>query len=202
MNMQDESCEQRRTIVRFKSRPKGLTLLEVLIAMFIFLVGIVGVLAAMPTGINSALWVIFQDSAINLSHSKFSEFRRDRVDPAVDLIATAGGYLPTASGAPIPGKQEGYNTTGAPWRDFAHDPGDAYQYYDNIENYEWMVDVADVDNGAPPGSDPQPPPGYLYPVNSAGASSIGLKKVTITVRMKHTTRQMKFSQLMFAYGPL
>src|SRR5471030_2484590 len=87
----------------------GLTLLEVMIAMFIFLVGIVGVLAAMPTAVSSATAVIFQDCAIHLSHSKFAEFRRDRADPAVDLQPSSGGYLPNGSGPYTPGKQEPYN---------------------------------------------------------------------------------------------
>jgi prepilin-type N-terminal cleavage/methylation domain-containing protein len=198
------------SILNLRGRPKGLTLLEVMIAMFIFLVGIVGVLAAMPTGINSALWVIFQDSAINLSHSKFAEFRRDRADPGggpqPNLTATAGGYLP-ASGVYTPGFQEPPNTSpmeadNIQWRDFAHNPGEPYQYYDNISGYEWKVVVTDMDNGVPPVTDPQPPAGYLYPVNSGAASPIGLKKVSVVIRMKSTTRQMKFSQLMFAWGQL
>ena len=186
---------------------KGLTLLEVMIAMFIFMVGIVGVLAAMPTGINSALWVIFQDSAINLAHSKLSEFRRDRVDPAVDLKPMAGGYLPSSAGHSVPGMQEGTNTSpvdadGIPWRDFDHNPGDPYQYYDNITGYEWKVVVTDMANGSPPAGDPQPPLNYFFPINSAATSPIGLKKVSVTIRMRNTTREMRFSQLMFAYGQL
>ena len=49
-----------------RRRARGMTLMEVLIALFIFMVGIVGVLAALPTGVNAATWVIFQDAAIHL----------------------------------------------------------------------------------------------------------------------------------------
>lgn len=189
--------------VRFRKR--GLTLLEVMIAMFIFLVGIVGVLAAMPTGINSALWVVFQDASIHLAHSKFAEFRRDRVDPAVDLIATSGGYLPTG-GVYVPGTQEPPNVgtgDGDPWRDFAHNPGDPYQYFDDIQKYEWRVEVADVDQGnGGATAQPQAPAGFFYPTNVNTASSIGLKRVSVTIRMKGTSRELRFSQLMFAYGQL
>ena len=178
----------------------GLTLLEVLIAMFIFLVGIVGVLAAMPTGINSATWVIFQDSAIHLSHSKFAEFRRDRVDPAVQLQTAPGGYLP-ASSTLVAGQQEPYNSSGAPWRDFAHGPGDTYQYFDDIDRYEWKVDATQqIDNG--PGSGDVPlPADYTFPTNSNN-SARGLFRVDVTIRMKQTTREMRFTQFMYAYGQL
>lgn len=185
---------------RNRRNTKGLTLLEVLIAMFIFLVGIVGVLAAMPTGVNSALWVIFQDSAIHLSHSKFAEFRRDRADPAIDLKPTPGGYLPT-TGAYVPGNQEPFNTSGDPWRDFAHNPGDPYQYFEDISRYEWSVDATkQVDNGAGTGDVPAPV-GYFYPTN-VPVSNIGLYRVDLNVRMRGTTRVMRFTQYMFAYGKL
>ena len=180
--------------------PRGLTLLEVMIAMFIFLVGIVGVLAAMPTGINSATWVIFQDSAIHLSHSKFAEFRRDRVDPAVHLQPSAGGYLPS-NPVYVPGNQEIYNTDGAPWRDFAHGPGDPYQYFEDIDRYEWCVDATQlVDNGAGTGDIPVPA-AFFYPTYTNN-SRIGLFRVDVTIRMKSTTRQMRFTQYMFSYGQL
>src|SRR5262249_45172953 len=136
---------------------RGLTLVETLIAMFIFLIGIVGVLAAMPTGVNSAIWVIFQDAAIHLAHSKFAEFRRDRVDPAVDLVASGSGYLPNSAGPGVPGAQEGFNNEGDPWRDFAHSPGDTYQYFDDIWKYEWKIEVSDVDAGS--GTSPVAPAG-------------------------------------------
>jgi type II secretory pathway pseudopilin PulG len=188
---------------------KGLTLLEVIIAMFIFLVGIVGVLAAMPTGINSASWVIFQDCAIHLAHSKFSEFRRDRIDPTVagtdnpaaHLAPTPNGYLPTTTPY-VPGNQEPFNTSGDPWRDFAHQPGQPYQYFDDIDRYEWCVSATQqVDNGAGSGDVPVPAK-FSFPTNVATTSNIGLFKVDITVRMKGTTRQMRFSEYFFSYGQL
>lgn len=191
-----------------KSMTKGLTLLEVLIAIFIFAIGIGGVLAALPTGINSATWVIFQDSAIHLAHSKFAEFRRDRADPGngpqPNLTPTAGGYLPTG-GSYVPGNQEPFNSTtgdGDPWRDFASKPGEPYQYFEDISRYEWKVEVSEADNGPGSAGDAQAATGYNFPVNSNVASTINLKRVSVTIRMKGTTRQMRFSQLMFPYGQL
>ncbi len=184
-------------------RPRGLTLLEVIIAMFIFLIGIVGVLAAMPTGINSATWVIFQDSAIHLAHSKFAEFRRDRVDPAVQLNPTPGGYLPTTTPY-MAGNQEPFNSEGDPWRDFAHNAGDPYQYFEDIDRYEWCVDATHaIDNGI--GSTDVPlPANFFFPTNVApgGVSRIQLYRVDITIRMKSTTRQMRFTQYLYSYGQL
>jgi prepilin-type N-terminal cleavage/methylation domain-containing protein len=194
----------------YRRKPNGLTLIEVMIAMFIFLVGIVGVLAAMPTGVNSALWVIFQDSAIHLSHSKFAEFRRDRIDPAVDLVPTANGYLPTNT-AYVPGNQEPYNTgtgDGDPWRDFAHNPAgtggvpDPYQYFEDIDRYEWKVETSPVDNGPGAAGDVQAAPGFYFPADAKANPTLNLMKVSITIRAKGTTRQMRFSQLMMAYGKL
>jgi prepilin-type N-terminal cleavage/methylation domain-containing protein len=187
---------------RYRRAPRGLTLLEIMIAMFIFLVGIVGVLAAMPTGINSATWIVFQDAAIHLAHSKFAEFRRDRVDPATALNPSAGGYLPSGSGSYTPGNQEPINSSGAPWRDFASAPGQTYQYFDDITRYEWRVDTADVDNGA--GGTPAAPPNYFFPKTApgGGGGSLNLKLVSITIRMKNTTREMRFSQYMYSYGAL
>ena len=186
--------------VTHRHRLKGLTLLEVLIAMFIFLIGIVGVLAVMPTGINSATWVIFQDSAIHLAHSKFAEFRRDRVDPTVQLQPVSGGYLPT-SGAFVPGNQEPFNVSGSPWRDFLHTPGATYQYFKDVDRYEWKVAATQqVDNGAGNGDVPLPA-GYFFPTGAA-SSAIGLWRVDLTIRMKSTTRQMRFTQYMFDCGQL
>ena len=182
----------------------GLTLLEVMIAMFIFLVGIVGVLAAMPTAVSSATAVIFQDCAIHLAHSKFAEFRRDRIDPAVDLNPSAGGYLPNGGGTYAPGKQEPYNTDPADpyqWRDFASAPAQTYQYFDDIWKYEWRVESGLVDLGA--GTVPAAPAGMFFPVNVNTANpQFPLYRVSIVIRLKHTTREMKFTQYMYAYGPL
>jgi type II secretory pathway pseudopilin PulG len=192
----------------YRRSSAGLTLLEVIIAMFIFLVGIVGVLAAMPTGINSATWVIFQDCAIHLAHSKFAEFRRDRIDPTpagtdnpvAHLVPTPGGYLPT-TGTYVAGNQEPFNTSGDPWRDFAHQPGQPYQYFEDIDRYEWSVSATQqVDNGNGTGDVPLGT-NFFYPTN-VGNSQIGLYKVDITIRMKGTTRQMQFSQYFFSYGQL
>jgi len=199
------TLEIRNIVVKPRSlRPRGLTLLEVIIAMFIFLIGIVGVLAAMPTGINSATWVIFQDSAIHLAHSKFAEFRRDRVDPAVDLKPSAGGYLPTNTPY-VAGKQEPFNTDGDPWRDFAHSSvtGDPYQYFEDIDRYEWSVDATQaVDNGKGVAGDVPVPANFYFPANTGTTSLIQLYRVDINIRMKGTTRQMRFTQYMYSYGQL
>lgn len=172
-----------------QSRPRsrhGLTLLEVIIAMFIFLVGIVGVLAAMPSGVNSALWVIFQDASLHLAHSKFAEFRRDRVDPTTDLLV--GSAYMTA-------RQEPVNSSGTPWHDFASAPGQTYQYFDDIGRYEWSLDLADVYAGS--GTLPVAPAGTFYP--DKGGNPLNLKRVTVIVRMKGTTREFRFTQYMTAY---
>ena len=182
----------------------GLTLLEVMIAMFIFLVGIVGVLAAMPTGVNSATSVIFQDCAIHLAHSKFAEFRRDRIDPAIDLTPSAGGYLSNGTGPFVPGKQEPYNTEPPDpfqWRDFASAPGQTYQYFDDINKYEWRVETGNVNMGT--GTSPVAPAGTFFPVNVATANAqFPLYRVSVVIRLRRTTREMKFTQYMYAYGPL
>lgn len=163
-----------------------MTLLEVIIAMFIFLVGIVGVLAAMPSGVNSALWVIFQDASLHLAHSKFAEFRRDRVDPNTDLV-TGSAYMTS--------RQEPVNSSGAPWHDFASAPGDTYQYFDDIGRYEWSLDTDNVCAGS--GNVPKAPPGTFYPDKSG--NPLNLKRVTLIVRMKGTTREFRFTQYMTAY---
>jgi len=180
---------------RLKSR--GMTLLEVMIAMFIFLVGIVGVLAAIPSGINSAEWIIFQDAAIHLAHSKFSEFRRDRVDPATDL--PSGGvsaYLDTRHGKP--------DADG--WRCFVYDnPGDAnsfdnaaYKYFDDIHRYIWRIEQAQQYVSAASSAPPNPPAGHLGPVSSP-ATAVGVYKITVYVRMKGTSREFRFNQYFVKY---
>lgn len=171
---------------RLRASRRGITLLEVIISMFIFLVGIVGVLAAMPAGVNSAIWVIFQDASLHLAHSKFSEFRRDRVDPVADLI-NGSAYMAA--------KQEPNNSSGAPWHDFASAPGQTYQYFDDITRYEWSIDSGDVFAGS--GAVPKAPAGTFYP-DKAG-NPINLKRITVVVRMKGTTREFRYTQYMVAY---
>lgn len=170
---------------------RGMTLLEVLIAMFIFMVGIVGVMAAIPSGITSAEWVIFQDASLHLVHSKFSEFRRDRIDPPIDLT---GPYLTSKHGK---AKANG-------WREFLYEnPADAnafdndtYKYFDDVQRYEWTVEVSSVSAGV--AGTPAPPPNMLAPTSGAG-TPIGLTKVVIRIRMKGTTREFRFTQYMFKY---
>jgi len=176
---------------------RGLTLLELLMAIFIFMVGIMGVLMALPTGTNAASWVIFQDAAIHLSQSKFAEFRRDRVDPSVDL-ADGSGYMngigTTASGKPA-GKQEPLKGNG--WRDFAHtNPTDTYYHFDDITRYEWKVDqsvLKSVGAGAAGA-----PAGHLAP-QFGGGNALDLYSVTIVVHMKGTTREFRYTQYMLKY---
>ena len=178
---------------------RGLTLMEVLIALFIFMVGIVGVVAAIPTGVTSAEWVIFQDASIHLAHSKFAEFRRDRVSPATDLL-TSSAYMDTNHGT--------LNTSpGAIWRDF-YDPAatysnkDAFKYFDDINRYEWTVELAEVyqeafATTAPAGT--TPPAGTYKAPSSTGGINIGLKRVAVVVHMKGTKREFRFTQYMCAY---
>ncbi|MCW8131913.1 MAG: prepilin-type N-terminal cleavage/methylation domain-containing protein [Planctomycetota bacterium] len=175
-------------------RARGMTLLEVMIAMFIFLVGIVGVLAAIPSGIHSAEWVIFQDAAIHLAHSKFGEFRRDRVDPNADLIM--GGAYMNKHGTARPGG----------WRDFHYKnssdalsfDNETYKYFDDIERYEWRLEGGTQYVGASSSEQPAPPAGCLAPVAGSG-TDVGLYKVTVVIRMKGTSREFRFTQYMVKY---
>jgi Tfp pilus assembly protein PilV len=173
----------------------GMTLFEVLIAMFIFMVGIVGVLAALPTGVTSAEWVIFQDAAIHLSRSKFSEFRRDRINPPIDL-KEASTYMVNC--------QEPPNGSADKFHDFDSKPGSTYQYFDDITRYEWKV-VQDpltksVGIGAA-GAIPTPPADYQVPLlPGVNGTDIGLWHVTIIIRQKGTSRELEFTQYMTDYN--
>jgi prepilin-type N-terminal cleavage/methylation domain-containing protein len=148
---------------------RGLTLLEVIIVVFIFLVGVMGVLAALPTGVQSAETVILQDAAIHLAHSKFSEFRRDAPD-----YAAFAGYLSTYHESP--------DASG--WRSFASGAGDTYEHFDDITHYQWKAECTPVFK------DPKAQP------NHKGGQPLGLFKVTITVRLQSTVKEFQFSQYM------
>ncbi|HYF51043.1 MAG TPA: prepilin-type N-terminal cleavage/methylation domain-containing protein [Planctomycetota bacterium] len=168
---------------------RGMTLMEVLIAVFIFMIGIVGVLAAVPTGVGSAEWVIFQDAAIHLSRSKFAEFRRDRVDPGVDLVD--GSPYMTNWQEPPNGSPDGF-------RNFASAPGKAYQYFDDITRYEWRVDQALLNEGVGAGvGSPAAPAGYNAPIHGGG-SNINVRRVLLTIRQRGTSRELTFTQYMTA----
>lgn len=162
------------TTLNRKFTPRGLTLIECMLAMFIFMIGIVGVLAALPMGVNSATQVVMQDAAIHLAHSKFSEFRRDRVDPA---------------------------GLGSAWQDFAHAPGDPYQYFDDIDQYQWMVDPPQsVGAVAAPGTGVAPATNLYDPAIGAGAGVPGLWLIGIHVRKKgNAYREFVFRQYMYGY---
>jgi hypothetical protein len=162
---------------------RGLTLLEVLLALFILLVGIVGVLAALPTGIESAHNVIFQDVAIHLAHSKFAEFRRDRINPRLDLVE-GSAYLAA--------RHEPVNASGGGWRDFAHEANGAYKDFDGIERYEWRVEQKELQSvGVSEAFTPQ---------HNAG-TDIGVTRVSLAARMKGAFREFRFTQYMAAYQP-
>ena len=182
-----DSFERHPPLSRAKSRKgprtfrRGYTLLEVMIALFILLVGIVGVLAALPTGVNSATWVIFQDAALHLSHSKFAEFRRDRVNP--DNLKN-GGFLDSYGKVDPTAKEESGG-----WRVFDHANGEPYQYFDDIERYLWKVEVGAVGRS-----------GDNAPVHGGGTAVQDLKLVTMVVHMKGTSREFRFSQYLFDYG--
>ena len=172
----------RRTSRHFL-RASGLTLLEVLIALFIFLIGVVGALAALPPSISSAQTVILQDASIHLAHSKFSEFRRDRVDPLVDLVE--GSPYMTKRQEPINASANG------PWHDFAHAPGETYEFFDDIDHYEWRIDpdrfkqvFVALDN--------------MTPVETGGRPLSKLARVAVVVHLKNTKKEFLFSQYMYA----
>ncbi len=164
-------------------RPYGFTLVEIMIALFLMLIGVVGVLAAMPTGVGEANWVVFQDAAINLAHSKFAEFRRDRMDPSqpgwqsyLDLQSIAGAdgfrpFLPPNANASNP-----------------------YYFFDDIVKYSYrVISSQQVDV-------PQNVGGV--PVNvpyAVGNPTITCYIVTIIVRMSGGTRTFQFKQLMTPY---
>jgi len=170
--------------MRTKARnvlPRGLTLMEVLIAMFVFLVGIIGALAVLPVGISNATRVIFQDAAIHLSSSKFAEFRRDNVNPLADL-ADGSGYMGL--------RQEPPNGNTGGWRDFAHVPGDTYEFFDDIERYEWRVDQ-DLLKPVGQGQDEL---GNVAPVEGGGGAALDLARVTIVIHLKGVKREHRFTQ--------
>ncbi len=179
---------------RVSTHPRGMTLLEVLIAMFIFLIGVLGALAAIPAGVSAAKLVIFQDAAIHLAQSKFAEFRRDRVDPAVDL---AGGYL-NGSGQLASGRQAGIqeplNGSGV-WHDFAHGAGETYESFDDIDQYEWKVDQAQLKAITASGLDAK---NNKAPLDTGG-TAIGLTQVAVVIHLKNTTREFRFTQYMAAW---
>jgi prepilin-type N-terminal cleavage/methylation domain-containing protein len=185
--------ELMRTLQIKRTRPipasRGMTLIEVLIALFIFLVGIVGLLAAMPTGVNTAEKVIFQDAAIHLSRSKFAEIRRDRIDPRVDLL-DGSNYMDPPS---PPRHHEPVNGSLQKWRDFAHGPGDTYENFDEIERYQWRIDPVALNNvGTDVGNN------YVPKVN--GGTDVGLTRVVIIIGLKGTKIEYRFTQYICAYG--
>jgi prepilin-type N-terminal cleavage/methylation domain-containing protein len=177
---------------------RGMTLIEILIALFVLLVGVMGILAAMPTGIDSAQRVIFLDAAVHLSRSKFAEFRRDRVDPRTDL-ADGSAYMDAAASPPR--GQELKNGNAGGWRDFAHGAGDAYEYFDDIERYQWCVDQDELKSIGLDSNNPAPAPNSnLYvPVVNAGAD-IGLTRVTVVINLKGTKKEHRFTQYLYSYG--
>jgi type II secretory pathway pseudopilin PulG len=159
---------------------RGMTLIEVLIAMFILFVGVLGVLAALPTGVEAASWVTLQDAAINLSSSKFAEFRRDRVDPG-----QMDSYLTSTFGA---ADGEGY-------RSFPHEPGDPFEFYADIERYEWKVQTTRM--GLSPRKTSSDGMRYYYqPVTG---SDLDLWGVLVIIRQKGTQRSFRFTQYMTSW---
>ena len=178
--------------IRGKRARRGLTLIEVMIAMFIFLVGILGVLAALPSGVNAAHFVMFQDAAIHLSRSKFAEFRRDRVDPRVDLLDGA----PYVDGGSTPPRiQEIKNGNAGGWRDFAHGPGDVYENFDDIEHYQWLIDQDDIKKSVSVDVSKN-----NIPSTTVAGPELSVTPVTIVVQMKGSKREMRFTQYMYSYG--
>jgi type II secretory pathway pseudopilin PulG len=156
---------------------RGMTLIEVLIAMFILFVGVLGVLAALPTGVEAASWITLQDAAINLSSSKFAEFRRDRVNP--DQMSA---YLTSAFGS---ADAEGY-------RSFPHGPGDPFEFYADIERYEWKVETTRM--GLSPRKTSSDGNRYYYAPVAGG--DLELWGVLVVIRQKGAQRSFRFTQHM------
>ncbi|MCW8129145.1 MAG: prepilin-type N-terminal cleavage/methylation domain-containing protein [Planctomycetota bacterium] len=161
---------------------RGVTLIEIMVAMFVFLIGVVGVLAALPTGIDSAALVIFQDAAIHLSASKFAEFRRDRIDPAADL-QDGSAYMASS--------QEPKNGSAGGYRDFAHASGQAYEYFSDVERYEWRVVESELTNVGV-GTDAL---GKPAPVEGGG-DALPVTRVALDLHLKGTKRNFRFVQYM------
>ncbi len=181
------------------ARPRihmGMTLIEVLIALFIFLVGIVGVLAAIPAGVNSGMSVIFQDAAIHLAHSKFAEFRADRVDPSLLDPTNAGNVLNTYGAVDAAATE-----LGGGWRTFFSNAGETYENFDDIQRYRWKVVVTEVGRGAN-GVGPADPNAPKHPtppgLTVAGAIPL-LKRVTMFIHARGTAREFHFTQYMMPY---
>jgi prepilin-type N-terminal cleavage/methylation domain-containing protein len=161
-----------------RRQPKGVTLIEILVALFIFLVGICGVLVAIPTGVKSAEWVILQDAAIHLAHSKFAEFRRDRMPwgPG-QKYADLDAYLNA--------RHEPLNSNN--YREFAHGKGEAFEAFDDVDHYEWKAEAVPVYKD-----------GTATPSHTGGAD-LSLWKVIICVRIHKSAREFQFTQYMFPY---
>jgi Tfp pilus assembly protein PilV len=162
------------------ARTRGLTLLEVMIAVFVLMMGVLGVLAAVPSGIHSGITVVFQDCAIHLAHSKLAEFRRDRINPRTDLLE-GSAYLAA--------RHEPLNASGT-FRDFAHGEGETYEHFDDIQRYEWKVDESVLQNAA-----------VSADVDAATAliNTPALSRVRVIVRMKGSNREHQYSHYFYCY---
>ncbi|HYF51219.1 MAG TPA: prepilin-type N-terminal cleavage/methylation domain-containing protein [Planctomycetota bacterium] len=160
----------------------GLTLIEVLLAILILLVGLVGCLAALPTGIVSADSVVFQDVSNHLAHSKLAVFRRDCIDPGVDL-ATGSAYLSAQHEPAAAGE----------WRNFSKDfDGDNFH---DIVRYQWCVEVQSVGNqDAALATNP----GYQRPAHGT-ANLKRLYVVRVFIRAQGTSHETSYAQYMYSY---
>ena len=197
---------------RRAGREEGLTLVEVLVALFILSVGVIGVLATIPVGVDTAQTIIVQDNAVTLSQSKLGEFRRDRIVPGepglagyhafmkanYDLRKGNGSY---ATNICWPSCDNTYYK----WHKFECGEEDAYTNFADIEEYEWRIvgskHVA-IEKVAIEGSGG---PGDIYYVPRLTAtlanfnSSIGLYRINIEVRKIKTTKVFDFDTYMTSY---
>ena len=194
----------------------GLTLMEVLVAMFIVSIGVIGVMASLPVGIDTAQQIIVQDNSINLAMSKFAEFRRDRIDPASAGLGTYHAQMLIQYNARHGGAGDKYRTDICQgrvgclnyygWHDFEKLEGDPFIHFPDIEEYEWRllrdghraVEPQRIDGAGGAGDD------YYAPdlgasVDTGGVSTIGLYLVTIQVRKKKTSKVFFFKTFLTKY---
>ena len=196
----------------------GLTLIEVLVAIFIVSIGVIGVMATIPVGVDTAQQIIIQDNAVTLCQSKFAEFRRDRINPGeaalgsyhnacrirYDAVHGGGAYQAHACQ-----DRAGCNNFYR-WHDFPHQQGDDYENFADIGEYEWRVvegghRVVDQEKVAGPGQENGDPDDYWVPKLGAKVADVGdtspikLYLVTVQIRKKRTAKTFRFQTYMTWY---
>jgi len=195
------------------AREGGLTLIEVLVAMFILSIGVIGVLAALPVGIDTAQEIIIQDNSLAISQSKWGEFRRDRINPGELGLASYHAACAAAYNARHGGGAYGSNVCRSgcggsfySWHSFESDTGDAFENFADIVEYEWRLRADKhqaVENfqvvGPAGGTDVYYVPTLGARVDAGGVSSIGLYRMVLDIRKKQTQKRFTYETFMTSY---